>query len=279
MIDLILQIFELGSIYSLLVLAVHITSNIIGIDDFSIEGSFALGGAICIFFAPYLSIFILIPISIFVGTLTGLVTTILFKFVGIDSLLSGIIITTGLFSCNLKIAGPQASLDKTLFDITQITMQNHWIILIPIAILMVIGMGWFLKTEIGLCLRAVGDNPHILVNISKSPCLYLASGLIIANSLAAFAGLLFVNHTGFFSITGNIGTLIIALAGMIIGQTIFKSWIGGAFIGAVIYQAIISIVIYQQFNPIWNKLITAIIIVFLILLKHLKKSQHQRELS
>lgn len=281
MIDLILQVLELGSIYALLVLAVHVTSNVIGIDDFSIEGSFAVGGALgAVLTHAQLPLPLLILSVIGAGALVGLITTGLFTLVGIDSLLSGIIVTTGLFSCNLKIAGAQATLDTTLFDAMPfLNQQNHWIVLIPLSLGIIVIAWWLFKTEVGLCLRAVGDNPHILTQLGKNPHLYITTGLIIANSLAALAGLLFVHHVGFFSITGSIGTLISALAGLIIGQALCGSWIGGVFVGAVVYQAIIATVIYQQCDPVWNKLITAIVIIFLVMVKKLKKHQKQRVVS
>jgi len=281
MINLILQVLELGSIYALLVAAVHLTSNVIGIDDFSIEGSFAVGGALGIVLAhAHVPLGILVPGILLAGITVGLMTSGLFVLVGIDSLLSGIIVTTGLFSCNLKIAGAQATLDQTLFDALSLGPQNHWVLLVPLAIGIISVLWWLLQTEVGLCLRAVGDNPGMLTHIGKNPHVYITGGIVLANMLAAFAGLLFVHHVGFFSITGSIGTLISALAGLIIGQAVCGSWLGGILIGAVLYQAIIATVIYQQCDPAWNKLITAIVIVLLVVFKHLKKhTGQQRRIS
>lgn len=277
MLDLILSIIEMGSIYTLLVLAVHITSDIIGIDDFSIEGSFAVGGALGVVLTN-LSLPTAITVCLVVGggALVGLLTAGLYTLAGIDSLLCGIIITTGLFSCNLKIAGAQASLEKSLFEQIPALASNHWLLLVPVSVVTVATAWWLLRTEIGLGLRAVGDNPHMLTNMGKSANSYITLGLCIANALSALAGLLFVHHTGFYSITGRIGTLISALAGLIIGKAILGKNIGSVWVGAVLYQTIIGAVIYLQWDPAWNKLITALVIVILVLLKHLKKHEHRR---
>ena len=269
----------MGSIYSLLVLAVHVTSNIIGIDDFSIEGSFATGSALGLILTNmHVPTGITIACILLSGMFVGLITTILHTIIGIESLLAGIIVTTGLFSCNLKMAGAQGSLEKTIFDVHTLTAQNHWLILVPLALSMTALIRWLLTTETGLFLHAVGNNPHFITLLGKNPKKYIALGPVIANSLASLAGFLFVHHTGFFSITGSIGVLISALAGLIIGASICGSWIGGSWLGAVLYQAIITTVIYQQLDPVWNKLITASIIVVHVMIKHMKK-QNMRRLS
>ena len=121
-------------------------------------------------------------------------------------------------------------------------------------------------------LKAVGDNPQILTNLGKSIDFYKILSLVIGNGLTALAGALFVHHSGFFSITTSIGTMIVALAGLIISQTISRTSLYALILGAIAYQGIIALTIELALDPAWNKLITATLIILLIISR---KSQKQ----
>lgn len=267
-------VFELGCIYALVVLAVYVTSRVINIDDFTVEGSFATGGAITATLLlhalhPLLTVVCAMTVGALVGCLTGLLHTKL----SMHNLISGIVVTTALFSINLKTVGSHAIIapEATLFAC--LPLQNNALVLGCACFLMVGMVHWFLKTEVGFCLRAVGGNALMVTALGKSATWYKILGFMLANSLSACAGSLLVQHTCFFSITGSIGTLIIALAGLIIGttlsRTLFWSVVGGAFL----YQFIIACTIELQFDPIWNKMITALLIVMIMACKQCFKDK------
>lgn len=265
------SVVEQGFIYALVVFGVHISSEIIAFDDLAVEGSFSAGGALAAFLAAStVNCWWALPLAFCLGCCIGVVTCFLHVRCGLNNLLSGIVVTTSLFSINLKWVGTHVAFAEgaTIFD--QVP---------PLAILfLLIGscwlfMQWFLQTEVGFLLRALGCNPRMLTNLEKSVGLYKAFGLMLSNALSALAGALFVHYLGFFSITGGIGILIIALASHILGKIICKKSLGGLILGAIAYQAVIALTVELQVDPAWNKLIAAVMIVLLIVFRGLKDSK------
>jgi len=136
--------------------------------------------------------------------------------------------------------------------------------LLGVAIGIVLFIHWFLKTEVGLLFKALGNNPQILTCLGKNPDFYKIGCIGLANGIIALAGALFVQASGFFSITGSIGTLSIALAGIIIGNVLARHMVLKIFWGALVYQVLIALTIELQIDPVWNRLTTAVLIVVLI---------------
>lgn len=256
-----------GAVMVPLVLAVFLASRVLHFDDFSIEGSFASGGAwsglamVC-----GVSWWQSLIIVLCGGILIGLVTTFLHTLLKIDRLLSGIIVTTALFSCNLKLVGAQLVLNKTLFSSGPIAIVSDMMpwqfVFLGIAIVIITGCWLLLKTEIGLCLWTVGDNEHFLTQLGKSVILYRGIGLAFTNMLAAFAGFLMVQRMGYFSITGSIGILMSGLAAVVIGKALCGPRIIGVLIGAFVYQMTIALVVAAHIDPAWTKLATALLVIF-----------------
>lgn len=268
--DIIRSILELGCIYSLLVAAVTMSSRIIAFDDLSTEGSFAAGGALAAVIALQgVSCVWAVAIAVVAGAIIGMVTGLLHTQLKINNLMSGIVVTTGLFSLNLKLAGSSITLagDTTFLDcLSSVILQpwSHLIVLSCISGIVVVAFCWFLSTEVGFLLRATGSNPQILATLGKRVAWYKIMGLAIANGITGLAGALFVIHVGFFSISGSIGILAVALAGLIIGNVVCGNRMIGVVVGAVVYQAVIALTIEMQCDPAWNKLITALLIVVLV---------------
>lgn len=274
--DIILNILEIGLIYSLIIVAVNFSSNIIKFDDLSTEGSFAFGGALtAILIQNNVPSLLAIILALFTGGISGFLTGLLHTKLKLNNLISGIVVNAALFSINLKIAGTSITLSqtKTILDSINhplIKPLNHLIILFLISISIFLIINWFLKTEIGFLIKALGNNSQILTLLGKNISFYKIFGLFISNSITALAGALFVIHTGFYSISGSIGSLAIALAGLIIGKAIFKNDLLSFIVGAILYQAIIATTIELEFDPLWNKLITAVLIIFLIAIQKQK---------
>lgn len=262
-------IIERGLIFSITVMAIYITSRLIKFDDLSIEGSFGLGGALMALLLTHNTYWLIAFIAvIFAGALAGLMTGILHTKLKLNNLISGIVVTTGLFSLNLKIAGSNmiTSNKITIFDYAA-GMNMKMITLIPLVCGLLVLIKWFLRTECGYLFHAVGDNPQMLTNLGKNADTYIIAVLMLANALTAFAGALFVQYVGYFSIWSSVGILIIGLAGLILSETIGYYFGFNLLLGAILYQAIIAATFEFNMDPEWNKLITALLIIFMIAIK------------
>jgi len=275
LIEILQHILLQGLIYSLVVMGMYLSSRVIKFDDLTTEGSFGLGSvtatvAITLGLSPWLTL----PLAMFSGAIAGAMTGILHTRFNINPLICGLIVTTALFSVCLKAAGANQSLYgySTLFlpDASPLWILG---VLLTLVTLLFWGLKWLLNSEVGLLLKALGTNPHMLTRLGKDIGSYKIFTLMISNSLIALSGSLLIQWNGFFSITGNIGTLIIGLIGLILSELIQRSFGIGLILGAIAYQALFSITIALQLDPVWNNLIKALLIVALIQLKPKKMIQ------
>ena len=266
-------IVERGLIFSIIVAAVYISSRLINFDNLAVEGAFGIGGALTALLMnkgidPWLALIAATVAGALSGIITGLINTTL----KVNNLISGIVVTTGLFSVMLKTAGSNMTLNgkPTVFNSIPALFEAYdkLILLALLCCALITCIMKFLKTEIGFLLHAVGDTPQMLTNVGKSIDAYIIAGLALSNALAALSGALFVQYTGYFSIWSGVGVLIIGLAGMILAN-LFSNVFNFALIGgAIAYQAIIALTFELQIDQDWNKLITALLIVLLIAGKH-----------
>jgi putative tryptophan/tyrosine transport system permease protein len=262
-------IIERGLIFSITVMSIYLTTRIIRFDDLSVEGSFGLGGALmALLLTRNISWFFAFPVVIIAGAVAGLATGLLHTKLKLNNLISGIVVTTALFSINLKIAGSNMIVGNktTFFDLIN-THNMKIILLLPLICGLLLVVKWFLRTECGFLLNAVGDNPQMLTNLGKNADTYIIAALMLANGLTAFAGALFVQYVGYFSIWSSVGILIIALAGLILSETLGHVFSFNLLIGAILYQAIIAATFEFNVDPEWNKLITALLIIVMITIK------------
>lgn len=270
--QLIQSIVERGLIFSFMTISVYLSSRLINFDNLSVEGAFGIGGAITALLINWgINPWIALIGATFFGALSGVVTGLLNTQLKLNNLISGIVVTTGLFSITLKIAGSNMIISdkQTIFNLlpTFLSSYQHVITLIIIFFVSLFAISWFLKTEIGLLLQAVGDTPQMITNIGKNVDLYIIGGLVMSNSLAALSGALFVQYAKYFSIWTNVGVMIIGLAGMMLAQIVSKQFGLALLVGSIAYQSIIALTFELQVNQDWNKLITAILIVLLITMK------------
>ena len=269
---MIIQSIELGLIFGLLITGTWLTSQTIKFDDLTIEGSFCLGGAIA---AKLLTLNIPIMITILLSSIAGItagcITSILHNKLNINNLLSSILTVSIIFSISLVIASPNISLlhEKTIFDLFSFCKSMNKIIplgIISIAVVFLIQK--LLETEIGLCLQVTGDNKSFLKSLGKRKITFETIALGISNGLAALAGALFVQLTGFFSIWSNIGIMVSTLAGLKIAQLFTKKLNLFVLLGGIIFQMIISLTFEFNIMPELQKLISALlVIIFTIILK------------
>jgi putative tryptophan/tyrosine transport system permease protein len=275
-----LAVIMQGLIYSFVVMGVYLSSRVIRFDDLTTEGSFGLGGAITATlvvagFSPWLALIV----ALCGGALAGATTGILHTRLHMNKLISGLVVTTALFSVCLKLAGSNVALPAgaSIFPSSDYTIPIASVLLLcALVALCYWGVKMLLLSEVGLLLKTVGSNSQMLVSLGKSVTGYKIFGLALGNSLTALAGALFVQWNGYFSITGNVGTLVIGLAGLILATMIKPKFSYGLILGAILYQAIFALTIEFELEPIWNNLIKAVLIVLLIQINTRQEAQLKR---
>lgn len=275
---LIVSIIHQGLIFSLVAMAVFMTSRVINKDDLSVEGTFGFGGAMSAVLiasgaSPWLALIMSALTGFFLGSLTGFLYTRL----KMNHLMAGLVTTTACFSLSLALASANKNIsyDKTIFA--------HWwglneaqgesLVLVILVILFLLLTYALLRSQIGLMLKAAGDNPDLLVHFGKSKSYYQTLGFALANTLTAIAGSLFVQWSGFFSITGNIGTLITGLASLMMAELVVRrfSWI--IIIASMLYQSVFALILWLGIAPVWNNLGKASIIILLVVISQIRSKK------
>lgn len=266
--SLLITSIEQGLIFGILAMGVFLTYKILDIADLSVEGSFPFGAFI---FAKFISmginpIFSTI-ISFFFGSLAGLLTASFFTKLKIKPILSGILTMTILYSVNLRTNGKS---NVPLFNYPSIFDKGSIIIiLLIIVVLTKIILDLFLKTETGYLLLATGDNESLVRSLGQNSNKYKVIGLMLANGLVALSGALMAQYQGFSDLTMGHSIIVVALASIVIGDTIGKNLkilknTSMAILGAIIYRIIGGIAIGLGLNPHDLKAINALILVIFI---------------
>lgn len=285
-------ILEQGLIYSLMALGVYISYHILDFPDLSVDGSFPMGAAITAVLIlagvnPWLACFL----AFLAGSLAGLVTGLLHVKLKIKDLLSGILTMTALWSINLAIA-KTALLStygaKTIFNSGPVNLLPKsfypWrtlIVVLVLTLLMKFLLDWYLTTRSGMLLRAVGDNPQLVSSLAKNPGYVKILGLAIGNGFAAFAGSILCQQQRFFDVNMGTGMIVIGLASVIIGMTIFRNLslikaTSMVVLGSIIYKAAISIAINLGFNPNYLKLIMAVLFTLALVANNFTDNDERR---
>jgi putative ABC transport system permease protein len=275
-------IAERGLIFGLVSVSVYLSSRLLTFDNLSVEGAFCLGGAVmAALLQTNINPWVSLLLAMILGGLTGVLTGLLHTKLKLNALISGVVITTGLFSICLKVAGSTLTLSKshTIFNFLQSLLEPvHGIaLLLVVSSVVIFVIFGFLKTEIGFLLQTVGQTPQVLTNLGKSVDGYILLGLMLSNMVAALSGGLFVQYTGYFSIWSSIGVLIIGLAGMILAELIDDGFGFVLLFGSILYQTLISMTFELQLDQDLNKLMTALLIIVLIAFKpllHKLRSSH-----
>ena len=266
--EIILTSVEQGLIFGILAMGVFITYKILDMADLSVEGTFPFGAFL---FAKFISLGINPILSTLLaclfGSLAGLLTTLLFTQLKIRPILAGILTMTILYSVNLKINGRS---NIPLFDYDSVfDLGSTLLVLFIIALLVKVLLDLFLKTETGYLLIATGDNEALVKSLGENCNKYKLIGLMIANGLVALSGALMAQHQGFVDITMGASIIVVALASIIIGDTIKKKSsllksTTRVIIGAIIYKIIGGIAIDLGLNPDDLKAVNAFIVIAFI---------------
>ena len=272
------SIIQQGLIFSLVAMAVYMTSRVINKDDLSVEGTFGFGGAISAVliasgFSPWLALIISGVAGFFFGSFTGFLYTRL----KMNHLMAGLVTTTTCFSLSLALASAHKNIayDKTIFAHwwTLNESQSESLVLIILVILCTLLIYGLLRSQVGLLLKAAGDNPDLLVHFGKSKSFYQTLGFALANTLTAIAGSLFVQWSGFFSITGNIGTLITGLASLMMAELLVRRFSWVIILASMLYQSIFAVILWLGIAPVWNNLLKASIIIVLVFISQIRSQK------
>lgn len=278
---------ELGLINSLVVLSLFLSYSMLNVCDLSTDGCFTLGAAVGAMVAiagyPYLSL----PAAVCAGMCSGFVTAVLQTRMGVDSLLAGIVVNTGLYSVNIAIMGGKSlvNLNKvpTVFsmlkDVLKPTalkgLETLIVALLAVAIVVVF-LSWFLRTRLGLSIRATGNNPDMVRSSSINPIMTTTVGLTISNGFTALSGCLLAQSQKSADINIGSGMLTVALASLLIGGVFFgRRRIPvraiGAVIGAFLFRLVYTIALRFNMPSFMLKATSSVIVILAMFIPYLKR--------
>ena len=277
---------ELGLICSLTVLALFLSYSMLNVCDLSTDGCFTLGAAVGAMVAvagyPLLSI----PAAMAAGVCSGYITALLQTKMGIDSLLAGIIVNTGLYSVNIAVmaGSPLVSMNKTTTVFTMMKdllagtpLENQYkIVVAAIAVLLTVAfLTAFLNTRLGLAIRATGNNPDMVRSSSINPVFTTTVGLCVANAFTGLSGCLMAQFQKSAEINLGNGMVTIALASLLIGSTLMGR--GGIFtravgmvVGAFVFRLVYAMALRLNMPSFMLKLVSSVIVILAISLPYLK---------
>lgn len=278
----ILSALELGTIYALVALALLLSFRVLNIADMTTDGSFTLGCAVSAVLAVAGPPWLALPAAMAAGAAAGLVTAFLQTRFRIPSILAGIITNTGLYTVNLAVMGFSANVNlmraETIFTPAKALLGSMYRLLPAMALTLAAAglLTLFLKTRLGLSIRATGDNPEMVRASSVNPAMPIAVGLAVANALTALSGAVLAQYQKTADINLGTGMVIIGLASLIIGQTLIPGrGIGkaalGAVLGSVVYRLLIALALRLDLPSECLKLISAVIVALAIGLPGLKQ--------
>ena len=274
---------ELGCIYALVALALFVSFSILNIADLSTDGCLTLGCAVCAMVTLQGHPFLGLLAATGAGVISGFVTAFLQTRLGVESILAGIIVNTGLYTINIAVMGFSSTINlfanDTIFTLAKDKIGGNWyeIIAILIVILIVaVILIWFLGTRLGLSIRATGDNAFMVRASSISPVFTITVGLCVANAMTGLSGGLLAQYQRSCDINIGTGQVTIALASLIIGETLVGKGhvakrIFGVILGSCLYRFIVAIALRFNVPAECLKLVSSIIVAVAISLPYLKQ--------
>lgn len=273
---IILKAIELGLIFSILSLGVYISFRVLNVPDLTVDGSFATGCAVCAVMTiaghPYLGLLL----AFVAGGLCGMVTAFLQTKMHMQPLLAGILTMVALYSINLRImsGAPNISLfsTNTLFTL----IDSELLILLIFSLIIGFVLFGFFKTNLGLMLRATGDNEVMVRSSSINVDRMKFIGMALSNGIVALSGALLAQYQNFADITSGTGMMVLGLAGIIIGEAVLRKrtigfGIASAIIGACIYRLLYQFALQFGIPATDMNLMSAILVAITISLPYLKR--------
>lgn len=281
--------FAQGIIWGLMALGVYLTFRIMNTSDLTVDGSIATGGAVCVMLirSGCPAGFAVIAAAL-AGAIAGLITALLHTKCKIPAILSGILTQLALYSINLRILGGKSnqpiSVDKYKLVVSQRFVRDVSLFKNPLPLLIIITAAiiliiyWFFGTEKGCSIRATGNNPAMARAQGVNTEANIIIGFMIANGLVALSGALLSQYQGSADVNMGRGAIVIGLAAVIIGETLFKNifknfalMLASVVIGSVVYYLVLQITLQLGLNTNDLKLISAVIVALFLAIPNLKK--------
>ena len=271
---------EQSLIFAIMVLGVYISFRILNFPDMTVDGTFPLGAAISaklltLGINPYLTLLVALVAGAVVGAVTGLIHVKL----KVKDLLAGILVMTALYSVNLRVMEKS---NIPLFEEDNI-FNTEYSMMITIVVLILISkflLDYLLKTKFGFALKALGDNENLIVSLGLNEEKYKIYGLMIANAFVAFSGAVLAQYQGFADVGMGTGIIVIGLASIIIGDTLFgkRRRLAGTtivIIGSILYRGVIAVTLSMGMDASDLKLITSIIVIVILWIQKQKDKRRK----
>ena len=288
--NLIVSAIGQGLLWALLGLGLYLTFRILNFADMTVEGTFPLGAAVAVAnlahgMSPYLATFL----ALLAGMIAGLVTGLLYTKGKIPILLAGILTMTAIYSINLRImGGSNISLigKKTLLNnefLKSLPQYFNSVVLGVIVVVIITGiLVFFLNTDFGQAFIATGDNPKMAKSLGIYTDSMIIIGLMLSNGIVALCGALIAQNNGYADINMGIGTIVIALASIIIGEVAYgeltlNQRLVAVTLGSIIYRLILLAVLQLGFSANDLNLISSIVLALCMMLPQLEKIVHLKK--
>lgn len=283
---LIQSALELGIIYGIIALALFLTYSMLNVCDLSTDGCYTMGAAagavVALAGHPFLALFA----AMAAGVLSGLVNAFLQTKMKVESMLAGIIVNTGLYTVNICIMGKSNlnmnttttvfSMMKELLKGTALESYSKMIVALIFLVIIAVLLALFLGTRLGLSIRATGNNIAMVKSSSINPAMTTTVGLCMGGAMTAFAGCLLGEYQKSVDVNMGTGMVTVALASLIIGETIFgrrtiKVRILGVILGSCLYRVIVAIALRFNLPASALKLVSAVIVGIAISIPAIKE--------
>ena len=277
---------ELGLINSLTVLALFLSYSMLNVCDLSTDGCFTLGACVGAVVAISGHPWLALPAAMGAGIVSGFVTALLQTRMGVESLLAGIIVNTGLYSINIAVMGNSSLLNmnktetvftlaKTLLKGTALAAQYKLLVALAAVVLVIVFLSLFLRTRLGLAIRATGNNPDMVRSSSINPAFTTTVGLCVANSFTALSGCLLAQSQKSVNIDIGTGMVTIALASLLIGSTFMgrgsiPKRAVGVVLGSFIFRLVYAVALRFDMPASMLKLVSSVIVIIAISGPYLK---------
>lgn len=288
--NLIVSAIGQGLLWALLGLGLYLTFRILNFADMTVEGTFPLGAAVAVAnLAHGISTYLATFLALLAGMIAGLVTGLLYTKGKIPILLAGILTMTAIYSINLRImGGSNISLigKKTLLNnefLKSLPQYFNSVFLGVIVVVIITGiLVFFLNTDFGQAFIATGDNPKMAKSLGIYTDSMIIIGLMLSNGIVALCGALIAQNNGYADINMGIGTIVIALASIIIGEVAFgeltlNQRLVAVTLGSIIYRLILLAVLQLGFSANDLNLISSIVLALCMMLPQLEKIAHLKK--
>ena len=282
-----------GLIWGIMAIGVYITYRILDVADLTVDGSIATGGAVAaMMILAGCNVWVALLAAFVVGMITGLITGLFHTAMGIPAILAGILTQLALYSINLRIMDNKANtaisankytLLVSLRNVRALALNNPILIVAAFTAVIILLMYLFFGTEFGCSLRAAGANPHMARAQGINTNMAKVVGLMLSNGIVALSGALLAQYQGFADVSMGRGAIVIGLAAVIIGEVVFgkllRSFAGrlvAVSLGAIIYYAVIQVVLWLGLNTNDLKMLTALVVAIFLAVPYWKEKLDAR---